>query len=305
VSDSAWIAACPACRTVLGRLAGAALPCETCEVGYRNETGVWRLVATDRQPVVDRFLADYTMIRRAEGRGSLGPAYFMNLPDATPDDPLGWQWTMRATTWRHVVGRVLPSLGSNLRVLDLGAGVGWLSNRLHELGHEPMAVDLSVDDLDGLGAAHHYSPSWPRVQAEFDRLPLADGQADLVIYNASFHYSVDYSVTLAEARRVLRPGGAVLVLDSPVYRRPESGPRMMAERHAQFEARFGTRSDSVPSIEFLTETMIDELGRQLGMRWQRSVAWYGRRWWWRPWKARLTGAREPSRFVTLLGRWPE
>jgi SAM-dependent methyltransferase len=191
-----------------------------------------------------------------------------------------------------------------MQVLDLGAGVGWLSHRLADLGHCPMAVDLSVDDLDGLVAGRHYNDVWPRVQAEFDRLPLADGQADLVIFNASFHYSTDYHATLTEAARVTKPGGHVLIIDTPVYRRAASGEQMRIERHADFEARFGTRSDSVPSVEFLTDAMIGELARDLGVRWELSIAWYGLTWWLRPWKARFARRREPSRFVTLLGRWP-
>jgi SAM-dependent methyltransferase len=300
-----WAAACPSCRSELGPLVGPQLACTSCGGTFPNVDGVWHLVAPDRQVVVDRFLHDYTKIRRAEGRGSKEAAYYLALPDSLPGDALDWQWSMRSITWQHVSRRILSTYTPGRRVLDLGAGVGWLSNRLREMGHDPLAIDLSVDDLDGLRAARHYEPTWPCVQAEFDRLPLANAQADIIIFNASFHYSTNYGVTLIEARRVLRPGGAVIVLDTPVYRRPESGPRMVAERHRQFDEMFGTRSDSVPSVEFLTDAMLAELHHQHGIRWRRSVAWYGWRWWLRPLKARLQRKREPSRFVTLLGDWPE
>lgn len=294
---SDWQLACPACRGDLDE----ELVCRACSAGYAEADGILRLVTPDRIAAVERFLADYTMIRHAEGRGSDDPAYYRHLPEPTAGDPLAWQWTIRAATWHHVEHRVLRRLAPGSRVLDLGAGVGWLSNRVAGMGHRPFAIDLSVDGLDGLGAARHYEGDWPRAQAEFDRLPLADAQADLVVFNASLHYSTDYRVTLGEALRVLAPGGHVLVIDSPVYRRDESGRAMVAERHADFERRFGTRSDSVRSIEYLTDAMLDELAAGLGLRWERSTAWYGWRWWWRPYRARLKRAREPSRFVTLLG----
>jgi SAM-dependent methyltransferase len=122
-----------------------------------------------------------------------------------------------------------------------------------------------------------------------------------VVFNASFHYSTNYATTLGEARRILRPGGHVLVLDSPVYRHDASGKQMVAERHADFERRFGTRSDTVPAVEYLTESMLTDLSRDLGISWSRSIANYGWRWRMRPLKARLRGKREPSRFITLLG----
>ncbi|MBV8200219.1 MAG: class I SAM-dependent methyltransferase [Acidobacteria bacterium] len=259
------------------------------------------------------FLADYTRIRRAEQRGSDDPAYYLGLPDCPPEHPIAAQWALRRRTFAAFSRRVLPRLGPGLRIVDLGAGVGWLSYRLALLGHHPMAVDLTADERDGLGAARHYqevtgggnpravaAAAWPRVQAEFDRLPLPAGAADLVIFNASLHYSTDYGITLREALRVLAPGGAVAVLESPIYRREESGRRMVEERHADFARRFGTRSEALPSREYLTWKEIEELGRQLGVRFRVVTPWYGWRWALRPWVARLKRRREPSRFAILL-----
>ena len=190
-------------------------------------------------------------------------------------------------------------------MVDVGAGVGWLSNRLHQLGHQPHAVDLTVDADDGLGAARHFCPLWPRDQAEMDVLPFADATsqsgADVVVFNASLHYSTSYARTLGEALRVLRPGGSIVVMDSPIYRRDESGRQMVAERHADFERRFGTRSDSIGSIGYLTDSMLVELEQQLGVRWRRCRTWYGWSWTMRPWRARLARRRPPSRFVVLVG----
>jgi SAM-dependent methyltransferase/uncharacterized protein YbaR (Trm112 family) len=193
-----------------------------------------------------------------------------------------------------------PLAGTRLRIVDLGAGVGWLCHRLAQLGHHPLAVDLSLDDRDGLAAARHYRPAWPRFQAEFDHLPLAAGAADLVIFNASLHYSADYEVTLAEALRVLAGSGALVILESPIYRRPESGRRMVEERRAEFARRFGTRSDALPSRDYLTWPEIADLERRLGLRCERITPWYGWRWALRPWLARIRRRREPSRFVILL-----
>ncbi|HWN44766.1 MAG TPA: class I SAM-dependent methyltransferase, partial [Thermoanaerobaculia bacterium] len=261
--------------------------------------GIWRFLPPERAEIFAPFLRDYTRIRHAEGRGSEDPEHYLRLPDCDPSHPIAWQWQMRRQTWETFRRRVLPRLGP--KILDLGAGVGWLSHRLAGLGYQPCAVDVSVDDRDGLAAARHYAPNWPRLQAELDRLPLADGQADAAIFNASLHYSSDYAATLREARRVLRPGGSLVILESPIYRKDESGRRMVAERHADFDRHFGTRSDALPSIEYLTWDRLDDLARELGIRWQRFPTWYGWRWALRPWVARLKRKREPSRFVILVG----
>lgn len=306
-----WLLACPACRTTIGPLSSQEdeARCPGCGLAYPQVAGIWRFLPPEREARFASFLADYTRIRLAEQRGSEDPSYYLDLPGCPPDHPIAWQWALRRRTFAAFTRRVLPRLARRkpgLRVVDLGAGVGWLSNRLALLGHHPLAVDLTVDDRDGLGAARHYdlsnrlAPLWPRAQAEFDRLPLADGAADLVIYNASLHYSTDYAVTLGEALRVLRPGGTLAVLESPIYRKEESGERMVAERHADFARRFGTRSDALPSREYLTWGGIEELGRRLGVRFRAVTPWYGWRWALRPWVARWRGRREPSRFAILL-----
>lgn len=301
-----WRLACPHCRASLGVLAGGAqpIPCPACGNCYRSEDGIYRFLPPDREAYLDPFLRDYTRIRLAEGRGSESPAFYQALPGCDPAHPIAWQWSMHRRTFDYFVERVLPGLGPHRQILDLGAGVGWLSRRLAERGHFPCAIDVSVDSQDGLGAARHYSPAWPRFQAEFDRLPLDRASIDVVLYNASLHYSTDYSVTLREALRVLRPGGSIVALESPIYRREESGRQMAAERHAAFERRYGTRSDSIPSIEYLTWDRLDALARELHLEWRRFTPWYGWKWALRPWMARLKRKREPSRFVILTAAAP-
>ncbi|MCC6434683.1 MAG: class I SAM-dependent methyltransferase [Acidimicrobiales bacterium] len=281
--------------------------CRGCAVRYHwvcfgASHGAWQLLRPADRATAERFLADYTHIRRAEGRGSADPAYYRNLPTVPADDPLRWQWSRRERSWRHARARVLSPQGEGRRIVDVGAGVGWLANRLASDGHDVVAVDVSLDPLDGLGAARHYHGVFPCVQAHFDHLPFASGTADIVLFDASLHYSVDYAVTLAEARRVLRSGGCIVVLDSPIYHHDRSGHQMVAERHADFERRFGRRSDTVASRQFLTPHELARLGDLLGLRWERSRPFYGWRWAARPWVARLRRRREPSRFELLVGR---
>ncbi len=267
---------------------------------YPVVDGIHRCLAPERAEHYAQFLEEYTAVRLAEGRASDDPEYFRRLPEPTPGGPIEWQWKIRRCTWRTVRSKVLKAAPPALTVVDVGAGMGWLSNRAGELGHDAHAVDLTIDDTDGLGAARHFVHPFERYQAEMDDLPFADTTADLVVYNASLHYSTDYRRTLAEGLRVLKPGGRLVVLETPVYRTQAAGDAMVAERHAQFEQRYGTRSDSVPSIEFLTDDMLDELAHELGVRWRRHHTWYGWQWAMRPWKARWKRKRPPSRFVVLV-----
>jgi len=77
---------------------------------------------------------------------------------------------------------------------------------------------------------------------------------------------------------------------------------MREERHDQFFKDYGFRSDSVPSLEFLTYKSIQEDFSRAGFHWKIIRPWYGLEWAMRPLRASLIGKREPSKFHILWGR---
>lgn len=255
----------------------------------------------------DRFLEEYRAIRYAEGRGSDDPAYYRALPYRDLTNRNSAMWEMRAKTYRYFERKILPdmegAIGRPLDILDLGAGNAWMSYRLSLRNHRPVALDIFSDPRDGLLAIGNYSQVFPAVEADFGCLPFERGSFDIAIFNSSFHYSTDYVATLSEARRCLRPGGVVVILDSPVYRRAEDGERMARERHQEFATRYGFASDAIPSIEFLDEETLARLAEKLNLRWKIWRPWYGWRWHSRPLKAKLHGSRPPSRFWILAGEF--
>jgi len=245
-------------------------------------------------------------VRAKEGRGSDRPDYYLALPFEDLTDCNVWQWSIRARTFRFMERNLLPQIeGHPARqcdILDIGAGNGWMSYRLALRGHHLVAVDLLDNDTDGLGAARHYfqvAPAFMRFKAEMDRLPFMPEQFDVVIFNASLHYSEDYGRTLAEALRCLRRGGHLIVADSPFYWKEESGQKMLQEKRAAFERQYGFRSDSIQSQEYLTPEILKELATRLKLKWRIDKPWYGMNWALRPIKARLMGRREPSKFYLL------
>jgi SAM-dependent methyltransferase len=302
---------CPHCGLAIGTIHyGAAmvldtgLRCTNCSFLLANDQGIWKAITPERLRYYERFLMEYRIVRAAEGRGSEHAAFYLALPFKDLTGQNDWQWSIRARTFRTLERAILPAVTKAGKyapyVLDLGAGNCWLSYRLALLGCRPIAVDLLTNGTDGLGAACHYLQElpalFPRFHAELDRLPFLDGQFDCAIFNASFHYSENYLCTLGEAIRCLRPGGTVVIADSPCYESEESGRRMLDEKHMAFTKRFGFASDSLASLEYLTTARLSELESRFGISWQILEPNYGLRWSMRPLIAKWKGNREPSRF---------
>lgn len=288
---------CPRCRTAL-----TGFDCLSCSFHLQNGGGILNALPPERAAHYARFTEEYERIRAAEGRGSERGSFYLSLPYADVSGRNRKQWEIRARSYDYLVAHVVKPnfpMGGG-RILDLGAGNCWMSFRLAVAGHHPFAVDLLTNDSDGLGAAEHYRGHlpelFPRFRAELAHLPFQNEQFDTVIFNASFHYAEDYEDALREALRCVKAGGTVVISDTPWYAREESGKRMVLERHALFLHRYGTASDSIQCLEYLTNERLLRLEEQMPIRWTTYSPWYGFKWSMRPLVAKLRNRREPSRF---------
>ncbi len=306
------ITCCPRCHGSFEWSDGSytTLTCIKCHFPMSSEAGVWQALPVERATYYAQFIRDYENIRATEGRGSRSGSYYLSLPSVDRSDRNAQQWKIRAASYNYLKHHVLPAIKTipkrSTRVLDIGAGNGWFSYRLAQLGFTPVAVDLLTNDMDGLGAAKHYDAHlarpFLRFRAESARLPFCDGQFDAAIFNASFHYSENYAQTLSEALRCLTPEGTIIIVDSPWYSHEESGQQMLVEKRKPFFNRFGIFSDSIRSQEFLTDKRLDQLANIFGLRWERHLPFYGVRWTLRPWIAKLKKRREPSSFRIYVAR---
>lgn len=103
------------------------------------------------------------------------------------------------------------------RVLDVGCGTGNLSAALAEWGAAVDAyvgVDLSPGMLR-MGAPKLGAGGWPgaAVAGSAVALPVATASFDTALCASNLHYWPDSGAGLLEIRRVLRPGGRLLLVD--------------------------------------------------------------------------------------------
>jgi len=289
---------CPRCQNDLQEISEHEVFCPTDGLTFKQMDGIWRFLLPERESHYARFISDYETVRRFEERGSPDSVYYRALPFQDLSGKFSADWKIRAASFRVLQ----KTLTAESTVLDLGAGNGWLSNRLSLDGHTVSAVDLVVNPEDGLGAWLHYESQFARVQSEFIHLPFPDSSVSSVIFNASFHYSENYEQALAEALRVLQTVGQIIIMDSPVYHDSVSGEQMLAERKIGFISRYGFASDAIKSEGYLTFQRMKMLANKFELTWSHIRPFYGIRWAVRPWLARLRGAREPAEFGLWVGR---
>ena len=108
---------------------------------------------------------------------------------------------------------VLPEIGPQDRVLDVGCGAGSITLGLARVAQHTLGIDLAdadetFDDARAYAAEHGIDNVEFRVGSIYD-LHQADGSVDVCTMFAMLETLDDPLAGLAEVRRVLRPGGLV------------------------------------------------------------------------------------------------
>jgi SAM-dependent methyltransferase len=138
-----------------------------------------------------------------------------------PDDHALDDWTTNYLSEHRLrlatdVDLAVDHIPAGARVLDIGAAPYVATGALAALGYELRAVDIEPDRF--AGSIAELGLDVLRCDIESEPLPIADGSVDAALFNELFeHLRIDPIFTLGEVRRVLAPGG-VLLLSTPNLR---------------------------------------------------------------------------------------
>jgi SAM-dependent methyltransferase len=113
--------------------------------------------------------------------------------------------------WARALGHLLPPLD----VADIGCGEGYLTLEAARWARSVIAIDRSDDVLERAKALARRrrvtNVTWKK--GDLAKLPVKDESVDVALLSQSLHHAAHPERALAEATRVVKPAGRVLVLD--------------------------------------------------------------------------------------------
>jgi ArsR family transcriptional regulator len=137
--------------------------------------------------------------------------------------------------------RALAHLLRPLDVVDIGCGEGYLTVEVARWAKRVIAVDRSSAVLTRAKAlaGRRRASNITFKRGELERLPLEPASVDVALLSQALHHAADPARALAEAVRVVRPGGRVLVLDLRAHEeawvREKLGDRQLGFSDEQLE----------------------------------------------------------------------
>ena len=135
-------------------------------------------------------------------------------------------------------------LRPGMRLLDVATGTGLVARGAASIIGEPGGV-IGVDPSRGMLREARKAVSGSLVQGRAEALPFRDDRFDMLSMGFALRHVPDLEAAFQEYRRVLRPGGRLLLLE--VSRPPSPVSRWLIRVHFQhvlpLMARLGTRSE--------------------------------------------------------------
>ena len=157
-------------------------------------------------------------------------------------------------------------------LVDIGTGTGRMLELFGAQAESALGVDRSSEMLRLARAKLAGRPVELR-QADLYRLPLSDGAADIAILHHVLHFTHEPDAAIAEAARVLGPGGRLLIADFAPHEREELRARdahtrlgFGDEQVGAWFAAAGLQMARVETLEGGELTVKLWLGRKVGAR---------------------------------------
>jgi len=205
LADGGWVTSRREATSRLYMVDAAALP--------DSAKGLWQVVRGQVGSGPDATADARRLARVLEARRATSQAFFAGAAGEwgrLRDELFGASTPAKA---------LLGLLDPDWVVADLGCGAGHVSSLVAPFVRRMIGVDASAAML---AAAVDVVPSHVELrQGTLEALPIDDAEVDLVLLVLVLHHVPDPARALAEAARVLKPGGRLIVLDMQPHDRED------------------------------------------------------------------------------------
>lgn len=158
--------------------------------------------------------------------------------------------------WDRILDLVLAGRAAPLDVLDVGCGTGFLSFELAARGHRVVGVDFAPAMIaEARRKAAEGAVSIPFEEADAEQLPFSPDRFDVVMSRHLLWTLAHPEAAIDEWRRVLRPGGRLVVVDSQLD--PDAAPP--ATENARASQEYATIGDRLPFLGGRSREQIEAL----------------------------------------------
>jgi len=127
----------------------------------------------------------------------------------------------------------------NLDMLDIGSWNGWLANYLSKKGHEVVATNIFIDEINGLTAKKFYKSNFISLQLFADELFRIEHKFDIIIFNRNWPYIKNEVEAFEQAKKLLKKNGTIIFTGLPIYIKSDAIEKKLKLADEEFMNTYG------------------------------------------------------------------
>ena len=161
----------------------------------------------------------YIAVRNKENRLYTDEELLM-LPKVNKHHVHWQEWQIRQRSCNRLL-RHLRDMNKPLRILEIGCGNGWLSNRLSEFDRANITgLDINITELNQARNVFGHNTNLHFLQGDIRDGTLDKEKFDVVIFAASIQYFSSISAIISKTVQLLNIDGEIHIMDSMFYSEP-------------------------------------------------------------------------------------
>jgi ubiquinone/menaquinone biosynthesis C-methylase UbiE len=160
----------------------------------------------------------------------------LRLPFTESTHPHYSEWEFRKQSASGLLN-YLRKKGTNLTILEIGCGNGWLSGKLGDIPRSTITgIDINHSELNQAKRVFRNKTNIHFIPWDIGQIP-SEMAFDIIIFAASIQYFRSFRLTINNILFHLNPGGEIHVLDSPFY--PEAEIVQAQQRSENYYRNIG------------------------------------------------------------------
>ncbi|HTE27808.1 class I SAM-dependent methyltransferase [Flavitalea sp.] len=158
----------------------------------------------------------YIALREKEGR-MVSDEELLKLPEVNVFHIHQKEWRIRKKSCGHLLNYVAKK-NRPLKILEIGCGNGWLSNRLAGVPKtEVTGLDINVIELKQASKVFAHRTNLSFVPGDIRDGVLGNNRFDLIVFAASVQYFSSFIEIISSAKKLLKVNGEIYITDSMFY----------------------------------------------------------------------------------------
>jgi SAM-dependent methyltransferase len=169
---------------------------------------------------VNNFSKQYFLLRKKEGR-IYSDKEVAALPEIEKGHKHYHEWLVRKDSCERLV-KYLVNRKRNLEIMEIGCGNGWLSAKLSAVPTSHVTgIDIGTEELNQAKRVFDHIEMLEFFNCSVHDEIVNNRQFDVIVFAASIQYFSSLEKIIADAVKLLKPGGEIHIIDSHFYNEKE------------------------------------------------------------------------------------